>query len=107
MICFFSFSVSCPSLVAPPSGNVTISTDGATSSAIYTCAAGYELSGDSVQECLNNGTWSSVQPSCCMSYSYISLLFYEMMKLSKLNIMYKSYIRICWYCELSLNTYTS
>ncbi|XP_053399292.1 CUB and sushi domain-containing protein 3-like [Mercenaria mercenaria] len=56
--------VSCPTLDAPSSGSVTITTDSQVSEAIYTCVAGYELSGDIVRECLANGTWSSEQPNC-------------------------------------------
>lgn len=57
--------MACPEVVDIPSGNVTIVSDGQATTAVYTCADGYELDGEDVLTCLLNSTWSSQPPTCC------------------------------------------
>ncbi|XP_053399660.1 sushi, von Willebrand factor type A, EGF and pentraxin domain-containing protein 1-like isoform X1 [Mercenaria mercenaria] len=56
--------VTCPSLSDPTSGNVTLFTDGLTTTAEYACASGYEVSGQSISTCLADGSWSYTTPEC-------------------------------------------
>ena len=59
-----TFSVSCPSVDPPKSGNASIATDGSTSIAVFSCADGYLLKGDSTLKCGENGQWSDAFPEC-------------------------------------------
>lgn len=59
-----SISVVCPSLSEPPSGNVSMETDGQTSTVTYTCADNYEIVGDATRECQTDGTWTGVNTTC-------------------------------------------
>ena len=58
------FTASCETLTNPSSGTVTLSTNGGTSTATYTCASGYTLQGDATRTCQLDGTWDNSQPSC-------------------------------------------
>ncbi|XP_060586065.1 P-selectin-like [Ruditapes philippinarum] len=55
---------SCPALSDIASGNVTITTDNTTTTAIHYCAPGYSISGDSTAECTISGSWDSNPPLC-------------------------------------------
>ncbi|XP_060586067.1 sushi, von Willebrand factor type A, EGF and pentraxin domain-containing protein 1-like [Ruditapes philippinarum] len=56
--------VSCETLTNPSSGTVTLNTNGGTTTAIYTCASGYTLQGDTTRTCQLDGTWDNSQPTC-------------------------------------------
>ncbi|KAL4230224.1 Sushi [Mactra antiquata] len=56
--------VTCPELLTPDGGSVSIETNGAITIATYTCEAGYALYGDSVRTCQENNTWTSQPPTC-------------------------------------------
>ncbi|XP_060573346.1 P-selectin-like [Ruditapes philippinarum] len=56
--------VSCPSLVSPSGGSVTVATDGLTSTAYYACDLGFTMQGTSTAMCTSSGVWDSVTPSC-------------------------------------------
>ncbi|KAL4229789.1 hypothetical protein ACF0H5_010180 [Mactra antiquata] len=54
----------CPELQAPSKGTVTISTNGAITTANFTCDGNNTLSGNQSRICQDDGTWSGQQPSC-------------------------------------------
>ena len=58
------FSVECPALDRPASGNVTISTDGTASTAVFTCSDGYHLVGAESLTCDSIGVWTDIEPVC-------------------------------------------
>ena len=48
---------------SPVNGNLSVSEDGETLT--YTCDVGYNLIGDSIQQCGNDGSgWPGVSPNC-------------------------------------------
>ena len=55
----------CGPIEAPPNGSVSFP-DGTTVGAIatFTCEIGYELLGEAIMQCLDNGTWSDSAPTC-------------------------------------------
>lgn len=62
---YSQYQANCPALENPDGGSVSIETNGAVTTASYTCAVNYALYGDSVRNCQrNNNTWTSDQPSC-------------------------------------------
>ena len=56
----------CPQLSDPIGGSVTINADIIVpgSRATYSCDDKHQLSGPSVRECQENGTWSEIGPTC-------------------------------------------
>ena len=60
----FVLSVQCESLSDPPSGFVTLATDGHTSVADYSCTPGYTIHGDSARQCQTNGSWTGIDVTC-------------------------------------------
>ena len=57
--------VVCPQLSDPIGGSVTISADVVPGSrAMYSCDDKHQLSGPSVRECQEDGTWSESEPTC-------------------------------------------
>ena len=56
--------VTCPSISPLSAGLVSISTDGLTSLASFTCFTGYRIIGDSNLTCQSSGVWSGPIPSC-------------------------------------------
>ncbi|XP_052281318.1 sushi, von Willebrand factor type A, EGF and pentraxin domain-containing protein 1-like [Dreissena polymorpha] len=56
--------VYCSTVSSPASGNVTLHTDGVTSTAVYACAVGYSLVGMATRTCLSSGIWNGTTPSC-------------------------------------------
>ena len=56
--------VLCEAIPEFTSGVFTISTDGSVTSVNYTCAFGYTMTGEAVQTCRIDGSWSSVPPTC-------------------------------------------
>ena len=56
----------CDDLSDQTDGTVTLSTDNVTTTAVFTCTAGYSLSGSSVVECRPDGSWEFMQPTCGM-----------------------------------------
>lgn len=59
-----SVSVTCDTLYPLASGDVSLTSNGTVSIAIYTCAAGYNLVGISSRFCGEDGTWNVIDPSC-------------------------------------------
>ena len=55
----------CGTLSDPANGDVDL-TDGTVfgARAVYSCDAGYILSGISTRDCLSTGSWSGVAPTC-------------------------------------------
>ena len=62
------FSVSCTTVDHPKSGNVSVSTDGTTSTATFTCVSGYKLIGEQIITCGEDGQWSDAIPYCGKIY---------------------------------------
>ena len=58
------FSVSCTTVDHPKSGTVSVSTDGTTSTATFTCVSGYKLIGEKIITCGEDGQWSDAIPYC-------------------------------------------
>ncbi|XP_052791742.1 sushi, von Willebrand factor type A, EGF and pentraxin domain-containing protein 1-like [Mya arenaria] len=56
--------IKCEDLTKPASGDVTLITDGAQTTAVYTCSVGSSLDGDSQPSCTEDGTWTAQSPSC-------------------------------------------
>ena len=69
------FTVTCPPLPEVPSGNLSITTDGSTTMAVYTCVNGYHLEGSAVIACTSDGIWNTSLPVCSM---YLSLFHFNM-----------------------------
>ena len=60
----YSPVVDCGSLAAPENGSLTIDSTTYESTATYSCAVGYNIDGDPVRTCLENGSWSGQDPIC-------------------------------------------
>ena len=62
---FTHTAVDCGPLSDPANGDVDLS-DGTEfgDTAIYSCDAGYILSGTSTRNCLDTGLWSGAEPTC-------------------------------------------
>ena len=56
--------VSCPDVLPPKSGNVTVETDGTVSVARFDCTIGYDVVGQAEITCGVDGTWSNSDPTC-------------------------------------------
>ena len=56
--------VDCGSLAAPENGMLSIDNTTFASSVIYSCIEGYNIAGDEMRTCLENGSWSGQDPSC-------------------------------------------
>ena len=60
--------VQCPSPSDPQNGRVVAQGLLYTNTLRYECERGYKLEGDETRECLANGTWSGVLPSCSATH---------------------------------------
>ena len=58
-------SACCPPVSAVASGNISIVSDGITTTALFICANGYNLIGEDLLTCRSNGLWDIEQPHCC------------------------------------------
>ncbi|KAL4229790.1 hypothetical protein ACF0H5_010181 [Mactra antiquata] len=56
--------VECLALSNPPSGLVSLSTSGTTTTATYACASQYDLNGNTIRLCSTDGTWTLEEPTC-------------------------------------------
>ena len=64
-MCDYVFiAVHCPLLGMIDSGNITLKTDGKTSTALFSCMDGYEILGTTLIVCSDIGTWDSAEPVC-------------------------------------------
>lgn len=62
-ICFIS--ARCSPLSDHVNGMISVTTDGTSTVAEFTCEQGFTVSGSAYVECQPNGTWSfDIQPSC-------------------------------------------
>ena len=60
------FSAPCQILKNPQDGDVTLSSDGSTTKATYSCSIGYSLKGTSKMSCQDDGLWDALPPICGM-----------------------------------------
>ena len=65
----------CPVLGSPDGGSVKVETNGAATTAFYTCDAGYALYGVTERTCQDNGTWSDAPPTCSKFGETILLVY--------------------------------
>ena len=61
----------CPVLENMPNGMVMQSGTMVGSTAIYACNSGYQIIGESIHQCQENGTWSDKEPSCLIICSVL------------------------------------
>ncbi|WAQ97856.1 CSMD3-like protein [Mya arenaria] len=61
---FGAAKATCPAVEGPERGNVTVTTTGAVTSAVYLCQDNYTLWGDDTRVCQADDTWSGSKPSC-------------------------------------------
>ncbi len=54
----------CPTLVAPANGNIAQGANEYGDTAVYSCNAGFTLTGVRIRTCLNDGQWSGKAPVC-------------------------------------------
>ena len=68
MVVFFSV-VTCQSISPPDNGASTCSTGTSNvgDNCTVTCNEGYEVQGDGVRTCQNNGTWNGTEAMCMMT----------------------------------------
>lgn len=58
-------AVECKELNHPPNGRVEFPVPSTYQSlAVYTCNTGYNLKGNDSRECLVDGVWSGMEPTC-------------------------------------------
>ena len=58
-------TVSCPLLMSPQGGAITITSTRVGARVTFTCTtSGFVLQGSAERVCQDNGTWSGVQPTC-------------------------------------------
>ena len=58
--------MSCPPVASPGGGSVTVTTDGTTSTAYFTCDLSYTMDGSSTATCTSSGVWDTTVPTCGM-----------------------------------------
>ncbi|XP_060562326.1 CUB and sushi domain-containing protein 3-like, partial [Ruditapes philippinarum] len=63
--------VTCESLNSPPGGNVSMETDGLSTSAVISCETGYTISGTRTVKCRSDGTWD-FSTAVCVSCATVS-----------------------------------
>ena len=56
--------VQCPELEDPSNGQVTETGLEPFSTATYTCNLGYDLIGDDIRTCSEDGEWTKEEPTC-------------------------------------------
>ena len=56
--------VDCGSLFAPENGTLTINGTTFASTANYSCNEGYNITGDEMRTCQENGSWIGQDPAC-------------------------------------------
>jgi len=71
----YTLLANCESSTAPTNGNVTLTTNGQVTTAVYTCLSGYTLVGSSVIECRRTGYYKEQTPSCGTCYLYVNCEF--------------------------------
>ena len=69
----------CPQLSDLIGGSVTVSAHILVpgSRAMYSCDNRHRLSGSSVRECQEDGTWSEIEPTCEGSYGYGMIIYHD------------------------------
>ncbi len=79
-VCLLLFVVVlCPDLVSPPNGVVMMTNRSVGSVAEYSCDVGFQLIGMEQRTCLQNGTWTDIDPTCVGKgyiYYIIELFFF-------------------------------
>ena len=71
----YTLLANCESSTAPTNGNVTLTTNGQVTTAVYTCLSGYTLVGSSVIECRRTGYYKEQTPSCGTYYLCVNCEF--------------------------------
>ena len=57
-------TVTCPKLIAPQYGKVSVTGYSYSSTAYYSCDYGYEIHGSHSRNCQHDGTWHGKAPEC-------------------------------------------
>ena len=58
------FSVKCEDIASIDNGDLTLSTDGVVTIAVFTCDIGSTINGSSTAECGTDGSWTVTAPQC-------------------------------------------
>lgn len=66
----FFLLVVCESLDTTSGGEISFGTDGQTTTATYSCEAGYTISGTSPLTCRSDGTWDFTAATCGTNVDY-------------------------------------
>ena len=75
LLSIWYFSVSCPTLTAPSSGNISLTTDGVTTTTLFSCDVGFSLSGATTLTCLDTGSWNDTTPACSELWVFLLTKF--------------------------------
>ena len=62
--CIFLVLVRCPNLTSSANGTVTVLGTSIGSTATYSCDPGFSLNGEAIVNCLENGVWDNLPPTC-------------------------------------------
>ena len=73
----FATAVECSTLSNPSNGRVNQQGDRPGDRARYTCNSGYELVGQSIRTCQNNGEWSGDAPICQSKQLYTTAVGFQ------------------------------
>ncbi|KAL4230059.1 Complement receptor type [Mactra antiquata] len=96
----------CPSLPTPNNGNITLDTDGITTTANLSCVDGYYANGNTVISCLGVTGWSDNLPSCLCNQPDIengTVASNGLVAIFKCNIGYSLHGNSQIFCDLDGN----
>ena len=74
---FLCIVIDCGSLTHPANGDVLVLSTIFNSVAMYSCNAGYNLTGDTTRTCLGTGFWSGSEANCTGKNYIYTLMCYN------------------------------